>query len=87
MNFNEPIQGEADPLPGEFDDVDDGGDDLTGAAQAIVDGIAQMIGLQQQTLQMLGVLAQQIGAGATLKRRVVRDEAGRVVGSEPVIEG
>ncbi len=87
MNFNEPIQGEADPLPGEFDDVDDGGDDLTGAAQAIVDGIASMIATQQQMLQMLAVVAQQVGAGATLKRRIVRDESGRVVGSEPVIEG
>lgn len=86
MNFNEPLPGEMEPLPGEFDDVE-GGDDLSSAAQSIVDGIAAMIGLQQQTLQMLGVLAQQIGAGATLKRRVVRDAAGRVVGSEPVIEG
>ncbi len=86
MNFKEPIQGEADPLPGEFDDVE-GGDDLTGAAQAIVDGIAAMIATQQQMLQMLAVVAQQVGAGATLKRRIVRDESGRVVGSEPVIEG
>lgn len=82
MDFSEPIAGEmgfsADPVE----------EQLTDAAQAIVDGIAQIAQLQQQALmlqaqqlQMMSALAQSIGA----KRRVVRDETGRVIGSE--IEG
>lgn len=86
MDYSEALPGETEPLPGEFDDVD-GGDELASAAQTIVDSLSQMIAVQTQTLQVLAVLVQQVSAGATLRRRVVRDDAGRVVGSEPVIEG
>lgn len=67
----------SNPIPGELDD----GDELSSAAQSIMDGISALIQLQQQQLQMMAVLAQQMQAvGAA--RRVVRDETGRVIGSE-----
>lgn len=67
-----------DDLP-EFDEVDLG--------QVIVQALQQSAQMQQQMMQMMAMLAQQIEAAAMVRRRVVRDEAGRVVGSEPVIEG
>ncbi len=67
-----------DDLP-EFDDVDLG--------QVMVQALQQLAQMQQQQMQMMAMLAQQIEAAAMVRRRVVRDEAGRVVGSEPVMEG
>jgi len=50
------------------------------AAQAIMDGIGDLIALQQQQLQLLAVLAQQL----TRPKRIVRDANGRALGVETV---
>lgn len=59
------------PIAGEDDDSE-----FVDAAQAIVDGIGQLIALQQQTLQMMAVLAQQMN----VPKKIVRDAQGRAVG-------
>lgn len=76
--MNEEFDAPDDDLP-EFDDVDLG--------QVMVQALQQLAQMQQQQMQMMAALMQQIEAAAMVRRRVVRDEAGRVVGSEPVIEG
>lgn len=76
--MNEEFDAPDDDLP-EFDDVDLG--------QVMVQALQQLAQMQQQQMQMMAMLAQQIEAAAMVRRRVVRDETGRVVGSEPVIEG
>ena len=63
------------PMPGE-----QGEDEFDDAAQTIVDGIAQLIQLQQQQLQLLAMLAQHMA----LPKRIVRDANGRAMGVEPV---
>lgn len=63
------------PIAGEMDDVEE-----VVAAQAIMDGIGDLIALQQQQLQMLAALAQQL----TRPKRIVRDSAGRALGVETV---
>lgn len=66
------------PIAGEFDDAEE-----VVAAQAIMDGIGDLIALQQQQLQLLAVLAQQL----TRPKRIVRDSSGRALGVETVNEG
>ena len=66
------------PIAGELDDVEE-----VVAAQAIMDGIGDLIALQQQQLQLLAVLAQQL----TRPKRIVRDSSGRALGVETVNEG
>jgi len=66
------------PIAGEFDDVEE-----VVAAQAIMDGINDLIALQQQQLQLMAVLAQQL----TRPKRIVRDSSGRALGVETVNEG
>jgi hypothetical protein len=66
------------PIAGEMDDVEE-----VVAAQAIMDGIGDLIALQQQQLQLLAVLAQQL----TRPKRIVRDSSGRALGVETVNEG
>ena len=63
------------PIPGEMGD-----DELQDAAQAIVDGISTLIAMQQQQLQLLAMLAQQLGS----PKRIVRDANGRALGVETV---
>jgi hypothetical protein len=63
------------PIPGEMGD-----DEFQDAAQAIVDGISTLIAMQQQQLQLLAVLAQQLGS----PKRIVRDANGRALGVETV---
>ena len=65
------------PIAGEFDDVEE-----VVAAQAIMDGINDLIALQQQQLQLLAMLAQQM----TRPKRIVRDSSGRALGVE-IVEG
>lgn len=70
MDFSDPIAGEL----GEDDE-------LVGAADAILERLDAMLAMQREHMQALGLLAQQmqmIGAA----RRVVRDDTGRVIGSE-----
>ena len=52
-------------------------------AGALVEGMQQMVALQQQQIQVMALLAQQLQALGAPKR-VVRDESGRIVGVEPV---
>ena len=66
------------PIAGEMDDVEE-----VVAAQAIMDGIGDLIALQQQQLQLLAVLAQQL----TRPKRIVRESSGRALGVETVNEG
>ena len=66
------------PIAGEMDDVEE-----VVAAQAIMDGINDLIALQQQQLQLMAVLAQQL----TRPKRIVRDSSGRALGVETVNEG
>ena len=74
----EPFNG----FPEEFsDNYPTQGDDLVDAAQAITDGIARIEAAQQQTNQLLVMLIQQLQSAG--RRKIVRDEQGRVVGSEP----
>lgn len=70
------------PIAGEFDDVEEEFDDVEEvvAAQAIMDGINDLIALQQQQLQLLAMLAQQM----TMPKRIVRDSSGRALGVETV---
>lgn len=63
------------PIAGEMDDVEE-----VVAAQAIMDGINDLIALQQQQLQLLAMLAQQM----TRPKRIVRDSSGRALGVETV---
>lgn len=63
------------PIAGEMDDVEE-----VVAAQAIMDGINDLISLQQQQLQLLAMLAQQM----TRPKRIVRDSSGRALGVETV---
>jgi len=63
------------PIAGEFDDAEE-----VAAAQAIMDGIGDLIALQQQQLQLLAMLAQQM----TRPKRIVRDSSGRALGVETV---
>ncbi len=63
------------PIPGEMGD-----DEFQDAAQAIVDGISTLIAMQQQQLQLLAMLAQQLGS----PKRIVRDANGRALGVETV---
>lgn len=63
------------PIAGEFDDAEE-----VVAAQAIMDGINDLIALQQQQLQLLAMLAQQM----TRPKRIVRDSSGRALGVETV---
>ena len=63
------------PIAGES-----GEDEFQDAAQAIMDGITELIGLQQQQLQLLAMLAQQLGS----PKRIVRDANGRALGVETV---
>lgn len=65
------------PIAGEMDDVEE-----VVAAQAIMDGINDLIALQQQQLQLLAMLAQQM----TRPKRIVRDASGRALGVETVNE-
>lgn len=65
------------PISGEFDDLEE-----VVAAQAIMDGISDLIALQQQQLQLMAVLAQRL----TLPKRIVRDASGRALGVETVTE-
>ena len=52
-------------------------------AGALVEGMQQMVALQQQQIQLMAALAQQLAALGAPKR-VVRDAQGRIVGVEPV---
>ena len=63
------------PIAGEMDDVEE-----VVAAQAIMDGINDLIALQQQQLQLLAMLAQQM----TRPKRIVRDSSGRALGVETI---
>jgi len=63
------------PIAGEMDDVEE-----VVAAQAIMDGINDLIALQQQQLQLLAMLAQQMSS----PKRIVRDSSGRALGVETV---
>ena len=63
------------PIPGEMGD-----DEVQDAAQAIVDGISTLIAMQQQQLELLAMLAQQLGS----PKRIVRDANGRALGVETV---
>ena len=63
------------PIAGEMDDVEE-----VVAAQAIMDGINDLISLQQQQLQLLAMLAQHMA----LPKRIVRDQNGRAMGVETV---
>ena len=63
------------PIAGES-----GEDDFQDAAQAIMDGITELIALQQQHLQLLAMLAQHMA----LPKRIVRDQNGRAMGVETV---
>jgi len=63
------------PIAGEMDDVEE-----VVAAQAIMDGINDLISLQQQQLQLLAMLAQQMSS----PKRIVRDSSGRALGVETV---
>lgn len=65
----------SNPIPGEMDE-----DEYIDAAQAIMDGINDLIALQQQQLQLLAMLAQQM----TRPKRIVRDSSGRALGVETV---
>jgi hypothetical protein len=51
-------------------------------AQAMLASMDQMIAQQQQQLQMLAALSQQIQMAMTAPRRIVRDDKGRVIGSQ-----
>lgn len=83
MDFNNPIVGELD-YANELSDAGfdaDPDEQLEGVAEAIIGRLDALVAMQQQQAQVLAVLAQQmqmIGAA----RRVVRDETGRVIGSE-----
>lgn len=79
MEFSEPIAGEM-----AFGEVDAAEEQLVGAAEAIIERLDALIAQQQMQQQMLAMLAQQLQAGFTAKRVVLRDESGRVIGSEPV---
>lgn len=68
------------PIAGESGEDESGEDEFQDAAQAIVDGITELIGLQQQQLQLLAMLAQQM----TRPKRIVRDSSGRALGVETV---
>jgi hypothetical protein len=62
-------------------DGDDGEDFVEyDVASELVQALQQMIQLQTQTVQMLGVIAQQLSAN----KRIVRDEQQRVIGIEAV---
>ena len=63
------------PIAGEFDDAEE-----VAAAQAIMDGIGDLIALQKQQIQLLAALAQQL----TRPKRIVRDSSGRALGVETV---
>jgi len=65
-----PIEGEQDL----FEEV--------AAAQAIMDGINDLIALQKQQIQLLAALAQQL----TRPKRIVRDSSGRALGVETVTD-
>jgi len=65
------------PVAGEFDDAEE-----VVAAQAIMDGISDLIALQQQQLQLLAALVQQLSK----PKRIVRDASGRALGVETVNE-
>ena len=65
------------PIAGEMGDDDS---EFVDAAQAIMDGITELIALQQQQLQLLAMLAQQM----TRPKRIVRDSSGRALGVETV---
>lgn len=52
-------------------------------ADALLGTLRQVAQLQQQQMQMMQELAGIVHGLATARRRVVRDEQGRVVGSEP----
>lgn len=67
------------PIAGESGE-DEFQDEFQDAAQAIMDGITELIGLQQQQLQLLAMLAQQM----TRPKRIVRDSSGRALGVETV---
>lgn len=64
------------PIAGEMDDDSE----FVDAAQAIMDGITELIALQQQQLQLLAMLAQHMA----LPKRIVRDQNGRAMGVETV---
>lgn len=73
---------ESEPLDAEFAELDDG---LVNVAEQLIANMDQLIALQQQQIQMMGLLSQQIQAAMLAPKRVVRDENGRVIGSEPVL--
>lgn len=65
----------------DMEEPDDGEDFVEyDVAQELVQALGQMIQLQTQTVQMLGVIAQQLSAN----KRIVRDEQQRVIGIEAV---
>jgi hypothetical protein len=61
----------------------DGGVETIG--QALLANMEQLIAQQQQQLEMLAALAQQIQQAMLAPRRIVRDDKGRVIGSEVAI--
>jgi hypothetical protein len=58
----------------------DGGVETIG--QALLANMEQLIAQQQQQIQMLAALSQQIQMAMLAPRRIVRDDKGRVVGSQ-----
>jgi hypothetical protein len=66
-------------LDAELADLDS---NVESVAQALLAGMDQMIAQQQQQIQMLAALSQQIQMAMLAPRRIVRDEKGRVVGSQ-----
>jgi hypothetical protein len=63
----------------EMADLDTGVESI---GQALLTNMEQLILQQQQQIEMLGALAQQIQMAMLAPRRIVRDDKGRVIGSQ-----
>lgn len=82
MNGLNEFSEEVEPLDAEFDELDGG---LVNVAEQLLQSLDALIQLQQQQLAMIGMLSQQMQMFMTAPRRVIRDDAGRVIGA--TIEG
>lgn len=82
MNLFSESTDEIEQLDAELAELDDG---LVSVAEQLLSGMDRLIALQQQQIQMIGMLSRQINSAMLAPKRVVRDENGRVIGAEPVL--